>query len=71
MTYFEATSPHINVKHKTVLGINWDTTTDEFILTFNNLLLRCASIQQTKINLLSISASIFYPLGLIAPVTQK
>jgi hypothetical protein len=71
MTYFEATSPHINVKHKTVLGVNWDTATDEFVFTFNNLLSRCASIQQTKRNLLSISASIFDPLGLLLQSPQK
>ncbi|CAB4014228.1 Hypothetical predicted protein [Paramuricea clavata] len=26
MTYFEVTSPNINVKHKTVSGVNWDFT---------------------------------------------
>ena len=71
MTYFEATSPHIDVKQKTVLGMNWDTGTNEFIFCFDSLLLRCATIEQTKRNLLSISASIFDPLGLIAPVTSK
>ena len=71
ITYFEATSPHIDVKQKTVLGMNWDTGTDEFIFCFDSLLLRCATIKQTKRNLLSISASIFDPLGLIAPVTAK
>lgn len=35
MTYFEAISPYINVKHKTVVGIDWDMTTDDFILNFD------------------------------------
>ena len=62
MTYFEATSPNTTVEHKVVLGVGWDTTSDELIFRFG---------KHTKRNLLSISTSIFDPLGFIAPVAAK
>ena len=71
MTYFEATSPNTTVEHKVVLGVGWDTTSDELIFHFDDLVSKCDTIKHTKRNLLSISASIFDPLGFIAPVTAK
>ena len=31
ITYFEVTSPNTTVEHKVVLGVGWDTTSDELI----------------------------------------
>ena len=54
-----------------VLGLEWDTNTDEFVFRFEDLLGRCLAMAQTKRNLLSVSASIYDPLGLIAPITAR
>ena len=54
-----------------VLGLEWDTNTDEFVFRFEDLLGRCLAMEQTKRNLLSVSASIYDPLGLIAPITAR
>jgi hypothetical protein len=71
MTYFEVTSTNIDTDAKTVLGLLWDTTSDEFVFRFDNLLSKCCSMTLTKRNILSVSASIFDPLGMLAPVTAK
>ena len=71
MTYFEATSPNTTVEHKVVLGVGWNTTSNELIFRFDDLVSKCDIIKHTKRNLLSVSASIFDPLGFIAPVTAK
>ena len=71
MTYFETTSPNITAEHNVVLGVEWDTTSDELLFRFDDLVSKCATIKHTKRNLSSISASIFDPLGFIAPVTAK
>jgi hypothetical protein len=59
----------VNSNNKTVLGVTWDTLTDEFVFQFDEFLEKCAVPKRTKQNLLSVSASIFDPLGFIAPVT--
>ena len=71
MTYFETTSTNIGTNTKTVLGLSWDTNSDEFVFRFDNLWSKCSSMPLTKRNILSVSASIFDPLGLLAPVTAK
>ena len=38
---------------------------------FEDLLSRCSATEQTYRNLLSVPASIYDPLGLIAPITAK
>ena len=54
-----------------VLGLEWDTNTDEFVFRFEDLLDRCSAMEQTKRILLSVSASIYDPLGLLAPITSR
>ena len=63
--------PNITAEHKVVLGVGWDTTLNEFLFRLDDLVSKCATIKQTKRNLLIIAASIFDPLGFIAPVTAK
>ena len=54
-----------------VLGLEWDTIADEFVFRFDDFLSRCSAMEQTKRNLLGVSASIYEPLGLIAPITTR
>ena len=54
-----------------VLGLEWDTIADEFVFRFDDFLSRCSAMEQTKRNLLGVSASIYDPLGLIAPITAR
>jgi hypothetical protein len=70
-TYFEVMSPNIDTHRKTVLGMEWDTSKDEFVFRFDDLIKKCDSITQTKRNLLGVSASIFDPLGFVSPITAK
>ena len=58
-------------KHSMVLGLEWDTIADEFVFRFDDLLSKYSAMEQTKRNLLSVSASIYDPLGLIAPITAR
>ena len=71
MTYFESVSPGVDTAYKSVLGVQWDTSTDEFVFCFGILLQKCAAMKRTKRNLLSVSVSIFDPLGIISPVTAR
>ena len=71
MTYFESVSPGVDTAYKSVLGVQWDTSTDEFVFCFGSLLQKCAAMKRTKRNLLSVSVSIFDPLGIISPVTAR
>ena len=54
-----------------VLSLKWDTIADEFVFWFDDLLSRRSAMEQTKRNLLSISASIYGPLGLIESITAR
>ena len=54
-----------------VVGLEWDTNTDEFVFRFEDLLGRCLAVEQTKQNLLSVTVLIYDPLGLIAPITAR
>ena len=71
MTYIEATSTHSASSAKMVLGLSWDTTSDEFVFRFDNLVSKCNNMTLTKRNILRVSASIFDPLGMLAPITAK
>ena len=71
ITYFESTATSIDTSCKTVLGLTWDTTADEIVFKFDNLMARSSNSPLTKRKILSLSASIFDPLGMLAPVTAK
>jgi len=62
--------PHCD-KGVTVLGLKWDTATDELVFDFNDLLDRCRTMKKTKRGLLSTAASVFDPIGVIAPITSR
>ena len=72
-TYSKITCNHTVEKtnNSMVLGLEWDTNIDEFVFRFEDLLGRFLAMEQTKRNLLSVSASIYDPLGLIAPISAR
>ena len=48
MTYFESLLPNVATAYKSVLGVSWDTTTDEFVFCFDNLIQKSAAMKRTK-----------------------
>ena len=50
-----------------VLGINWDTNTDSFVIEFDSLVEAAFYETVTKRNILKFIASLFDPLGLGSP----
>ena len=70
LSYF-GTTTKIAAHSKTVLRLSWDTTSDEFVFRFNCLLSKCSNMTFTKRNILSVSASLFDPLEMLAPVAAK
>ena len=50
-------------KSKIVLGVEWNTKTDEFVFRFSNLVDQAKSLETTKRNVLKVSASFYDPLG--------
>ena len=50
-----------------VLGLNWDTKNDTFVIEFMKLVDEFLKMDVTKRNILKFSASTFDPLGLICP----
>lgn len=67
------TGPSINANNNTVkvLGIIWNTTSDQFEFNFSELCNQAKSLPATKRSLLKISAKIFDPLGLLSPFSIK
>ena len=58
-------------KSKSVLVVEWNTKTDEFVFRFSNLVDQAKSLETTKRNVLKVSASFYDPLGMISPVTAR
>ena len=58
-------------KVKSVLGINWDLTSDVFIFDFKDIIEMGQSIKMTKRNILRVSSSFYDPLGLISPISVQ
>ena len=50
---------------KGVLGLHWDTSSDEFIIMFTKVLTETVKLKPTKRNILRIAASFYNPLGWI------
>ena len=64
------TVDEVNDKAK-VLGLNWDTKSDEFYFDFQELIKFANTLPPTKRSVLSLTAKIFDPLGFLTPVTIK
>ena len=56
---------------KKVLGVMWNTDTDEITYTFASLAESLRSLPRTKRGLLGVIARIYDPLGLVSPITIK
>ena len=56
---------------KKVLGVVWDTESDDIIYTFAALFESLKSLPKTKRGLLGVIARIYDPIGLVSPVTVK
>ena len=61
----------ISSVYRKVLGLNWDTGTDDFIFDFENICRTAEKLDVTKRNILRIAAMFFDPLGLISPITLQ
>jgi transposase InsO family protein len=51
-----------------VLGVGWDTSSDDFVFEFGKVASQLRECSLTKRNLLSITTKFFDPLGLLCPV---
>ena len=60
-----------NASMKKVLGVMWNTESDEITYTFASLEESLKSLPKTKRGLLGVIARIYDPLGLVSPVTIK
>ena len=56
-------------KMKTVLGVNWYVTRDEFIFDFTHITAMAECIDMTRRNILRVSSSFYNVTGEISPVT--
>ncbi|XP_066934625.1 uncharacterized protein [Clytia hemisphaerica] len=57
------------VSSNKVLGMDWDKETDSLVVCLSEFVVKCRSTVLTKRNILSVSASLYDPLGLISPIT--
>ena len=58
-------------KYRKVLGINWDTLTDELITELYAIADEGLKLAVTKRNILKVGASYFDPIGLICPIVLQ
>ncbi|XP_057308167.1 uncharacterized protein LOC130646050 [Hydractinia symbiolongicarpus] len=72
MTFAKSQVNGINkdYSHK-VLGLTWDKHTDCFLFDFNEFIRKSKACSFTKRNVLSLSASMYDPLGIISPITAQ
>ena len=61
----------ISGTYRKVLGVNWNTTADKFVLEFSDIINIASKSNVTKRNILKVSAMFFHPLGLICPISLQ
>ena len=54
---------------KSVLGITWDISSDQFLFDFSVIVQMGEQIRLTKRNLLKVTSSIYDPTGVVSPIT--
>ena len=62
-------TPVNNEKLVKVLGVSWNTETDEFQFEFSELIALARSLPLTKRSFLKVTAKLFDPLGVLSPFT--
>ena len=71
-TYARTTIGHLeelDVKNELkVLGLNWNCVSVEYNFKFEELLNLAESLEPTSRNLLTVTSSVFDPLGILSPV---
>ena len=68
-TFCKSQLGQTTVSSNKVLGMDWDKETDSLVVDLTDFVIRCRSTELTKRNILSVSASLYDPLGLISPIT--
>ena len=54
-----------------VLGIEWDLKRDKFVFRFDDFLKKGREMELTKRSILSLSAAVYDPLGVVSPITAR
>ena len=54
-----------------MLGVSWDTKSDEFVFDFQEIVSLARTTAMTKRKVLKLSASIYDPLGYLCPITAR
>ena len=73
-SYVQATvgdASHLKPNECKVLGIKWNSSADNLILTIERLVLMGKELPPTKRNLLNVAASLFEPMGFITPAAVQ
>ena len=55
-------------EERTVLGVKWDTTFDQLVVSLDNIAAQIVNIKPTKRAIVSLVGRFYDPLGLISPV---
>ena len=63
--------PQSEDSFKRVLGIEWDLKSDKLIFRFDGFLKKGREMKLTKRTILSLSASVYDPLGFVSPITAR
>ena len=61
--------PQGGTKGEQVLGLAWDCEDDTLHFNFQHIAVKARGLETTKRNVLSLLASLFYPLGIVSAVT--
>ena len=71
MSFAQSQFPQSVDSCKRVLGIEWDLKSDKFIFRFDDFLKKGREMKLTKRSILSLSASVYDPLGFVSPITAR